>query len=703
MSNVVYNLIIDGIYSFHLLLKYSKLNIKELQAILDTLVRENKIIYVTRYNEYYPLKKAVINIKEAGYGFATVDGEEKDYFIPADFINNAYSGDSVIIYPFEKGAKLYNAKVYKIVERAHNSVVGVLKSRHTKKGIKYYIVSNIKSFPVKVNIREDLLRGAQTGMVVSADIKYEGTAINGQVTEILGYKDDPGIEISQIALEYGFNSSFDDNTLLELENIPNEVLESQKENRADFTNKNIITIDGDDSKDFDDAVYVEKLDNGNYLLEVYIADVSEYVKENSSLDKEALQRGTSVYLADRVIPMLPRKLSNGICSLNEGVERLVLACLMEIDYKGNLVNYEICEGVIKSKHRMTYNNVNKILENDSELCNKYSDIVPMLNLMKELSDIIRNRRYKKGGLEFEIDEYKITLNPDGSPKDIILRERKTAEKLIEDFMLQANETVAYHMNIMNMPCVYRIHEKPDQEKLHNVFKLISSMGIHLKQTQNDIHPKIIQDALEKISYSPYQPILNNMLLRSMMKAKYDSKCLGHYGLSMNYYCHFTSPIRRYPDLMVHRLIKQLLIHPNNLEEQINYYESIIDDISSKNSLSERKAIECERTVDDMLYAWYMQNNIKKKYTGMITSMTSFGMFVTLENGIEGLIPYRDMDGYFIYDDKKMCVFNANRKYTLGDNVGIIVMHSSKETRKIEFMLEEDYEGYFGDINEDYMF
>ena len=540
-------------------------------------------------------------------------------------------------------------------------------------------------------------------MVVSADIKYEGTAINGQVTEILGYKDDPGIEISQIALEYGFNSSFDDNTLLELENIPNEVLESQKENRADFTNKNIITIDGDDSKDFDDAVYVEKLDNGNYLLEVYIADVSEYVKENSSLDKEALQRGTSVYLADRVIPMLPRKLSNGICSLNEGVERLVLACLMEIDYKGNLVNYEICEGVIKSKHRMTYNNVNKILENDSELCNKYSDIVPMLNLMKELSDIIRNRRYKKGGLEFEIDEYKITLNPDGSPKDIILRERKTAEKLIEDFMLQANETVAYHMNIMNMPCVYRIHEKPDQEKLHNVFKLISSMGIHLKQTQNDIHPKIIQDALEKISYSPYQPILNNMLLRSMMKAKYDSKCLGHYGLSMNYYCHFTSPIRRYPDLMVHRLIKQLLIHPNNLEEQINYYESIIDDISSKNSLSERKAIECERTVDDMLYAWYMQNNIKKKYTGMITSMTSFGMFVTLENGIEGLIPYRDMDGYFIYDDKKMCVFNANRKYTLGDNVGIIVMHSSKETRKIEFMLEEDYEGYFGDINEDYMF
>ncbi|MBO5711954.1 MAG: VacB/RNase II family 3'-5' exoribonuclease, partial [Acholeplasmatales bacterium] len=397
--------------------------------------------------------------------------------------------------------------------------------------------------------------------------------------------------------------------------------------------------------------------------------------------------------ADRVIPMLPRKLSNGICSLNEGVDRLVLCCIMEIDLKGNLVNYDICEGVINSHHRMTYNNVNKILNNDEELCNKYSDILDMLNTMKDLSLIIRERRYKKGGIEFEVDEYKISLDEDGSPVDVVLRTRDTAEKLIEDFMLQANETVAYHMSIMNLPCVYRVHEKPDQEKLANVFSIISNMGINIKKTKNDIHPKQIQDALEKIADSSYKPIINDMLLRSMMKAKYYEKCLGHYGLAMNYYCHFTSPIRRYPDLMTHRLIKSLLIHPQQGYDDLSFFEQILPDICELNSISERKAIECEREVNDMLYAWYMEKYIHKSYTGIITSITSFGMFVTLPNGIEGLISFINMIGFYDYNEATMTLSNGKKKYRLGDSIKIVVLKADRDTRKIDFMLEDDYNRY----------
>lgn len=703
IKEIVLEYISHGLNKYKTLLNNCHISKKELQAILDFLLNEGKIIYDTYYNEYYVLKKAKLNVKEAGYAFATVEGEEEDYFISANDLGFAFDEDIALIYPYERGSKLMNARVYKILERAHTYVIGTLNVRKTKKKLRYYISSNMKSFPVKVNVREDQLNNAKLGSIVYAEVSYMGTAITGKITEVLGYPDDPGIEISQIALEFGFKTPFPEDVHQELENIADTVLENQKKGRRDFTKNTVITIDGDDSKDFDDAVYVKILDNGNYQLEVYIADVAEYVKEESPLDVEAFKRGTSVYLADRVIPMLPRKLSNGICSLNEGVERLVLACLMEIDLKGNLVNYEIVEGVIKSCHRMTYNNVNKILNQDKELCEKYKDIVPMLNVMLDLSHIIRQRRYKKGGIEFEVDEYKISLNSDGSPKNIVLRTRDEAEKLIEDFMLQANETIAYHMNIMNLPCVYRVHEKPDQEKLHNVFGLISNMGISLKNTKNDIHPKQIQDALNKISDSEFAPIINNMLLRSMMKAKYYEKCLGHYGLAMNYYCHFTSPIRRYPDLMVHRILKRILLHPNKYEEDMTHFDIVLPEVCLKTSASERKAIECEREVNDMLYAWYMSKNIKKSYYGIITSLTSFGMFVTLDNGIEGLVSYRDMNGYFEYNENTLSVQSENRKFKLGDKVHIVVIYASKEERKIDFMLKEDYDNYYGDENESYMF
>ena len=688
MEEKIYELISHGVSGFMEIQSLVSINRQKLAIILEKMIEDNKIIYDKIDKGYYPLKQGRIIVKDQGFGFITVDGEDEDYYVYPEKLNNSYNGDIVLFYPYGRGRKLMNAKVVKIIERAHNHIIGTLIEARSKKGIKHYINSNNKSFNVKAKVMNQLSFNAPIGSIVYADINYVGTAIEATIKEVIGFKDDPGVEISQIALEYGFETKFPNEVLDEIKEIPDEVLEEELIGRRDYRNLNVITIDGDDSKDFDDAVYLEKTIEGNYKLYVFIADVAHYVKEDAPLDVEALKRGTSVYLADRVIPMLPRKLSNGICSLNENVDRLVLSCEMEIDLKGNLVGYEIVEGVIRSHHRMTYNNVNKIINKDEDLINQYYDIVDMIDLMVELSDIIRQRRYKKGGIEFEVDEYKFTLNEDGSPNSIVLRTRDKAEKLIEDFMLQANETVAYHMNIMNLPCVYRIHEKPDQEKLMNVFSLISNMGVNVKKTQNDIHPKQIQDALSQIEDSPYQPIINSLLLRSMMKAKYSEKCLGHYGLAMNYYCHFTSPIRRYPDLMTHRLIKNLLVKSNI--DDIPFYEQILPYISELTSIQERKAVECERTVNDMLYAWYMEKYIHKEYKGIITSITSFGMFVSLPNGVEGLLSFRNMDGYYTYNQDTMTLVGNKTQYRMGDSIDIVVVFASRETRKIDFMLKEDY-------------
>ena len=688
----IYDAILHGVVKFNNLKKAFGIKRDVLDSYLNDLIKDESIIYDRTYDSYFALREATINVNPKGFGFARVDGEEKDYYIYPENLLGAFDGDRALVYPYEQGIRLINAKVYKIIKREHTFVIGKLfKKTNKKTGInRYYIESRMLSFPVSVNVAYADLGPGKEGNIVYADVFYHKNEITGRITKVLGYPDDPGIEIETIALEYGFKVEFSAETEKELEQIPDEVKESELKNRKDFTDLNVITIDGDDSKDFDDAVYLEKI-NDNYKLYVFIADVSYYVKEGSPLDKDAYKRGTSVYLADRVIPMIPRKLSNGICSLNENVNRLVLACIMEIDYKGNLINYDICEGVIKSHHRMTYNNVNKILNNDPLMVEKYNDIKDMLSLMQELSHIIRARRYKKGGIEFEVNEYKYTLNEDGSPKTIELRTRDEAEKLIEDFMLEANETIAYHMNISNLPCEYRIHEKPDQEKLQDVFDIIRNMGVNLPKTKNDIHPKQVQDALEKISDTAYKPVLNNMLLRSMMKAKYNEKCLGHYGLAMNYYCHFTSPIRRYPDLMVHRIIKKLLINPKDFDADLTHFEQILPEVCLNNSASERKSIECERAVDDMLSAWFIELQPKDSvFEGMITSITNFGMFVTLENGIEGLIQFANMNGYFDKSSDGLEAISYNKTYKLGQKVKVRILDASKETRKIDFSLEEDY-------------
>lgn len=675
--------------------KYLNISKQELSTALDDLVSKGLVHYLKGRNEYYLIKRGKVIVKDGGYGFITVLGEEKDYYASKYELEGIYDGDEVEFYAIDMGDPHKEAFIIKIIKRSHNIIIGKYKETTRKGKKRAYIVSSDPKFPVKASVIGNTI--AKPGMIVYGDVYYTGPIIEARIKEILGYKDDPGIEISQIALEYGFETPFPDDVITEIDEISDYVLPKQKEGRKDFTDRLIITIDGDDSKDFDDAVDVVKNEDGSYELGVYIADVSEYVKEDSPLDKEAYKRGTSVYLADRVIPMLPRKLSNGICSLNEGVERLVLACLMTISKEGNLINYEIVEGVINSKHRMTYSNVNKMINKDIELMEKYKDLVPMIDDMVELSNIIRKRRHKKGGIEFDVAEYKFSLNEDGSPKKIEVRTRDTAEMLIEDFMLQANETIAYNMSIMNLPNVYRVHEKPDQDKLKEVFSIIQGMGIEIKQTKNDIHPKQVQDALEKINESQYQQILSNMLLRSMMKAKYHEECLGHYGLAMNYYCHFTSPIRRYPDLIVHRMIKKLLLHPNDLDNDIVKYSSIIPQISLNTSISERKAVECERAVNDMLFAWYMEKHIFKEFEGIITSVTSFGMFVTLKNGVEGLVSLHNMIGYYYFDSTNMSYSNGKLTYHLGDKVKIVVIGADKVCRKVDFMFLNDYDNRRGEF------
>ena len=669
---------------------------KEVEAILRKLRSERKLGSV--YGLYSLMREATLIVKENAV-FAHVEKESKDYYI-SESNEIPYDGDTALIcldleYPT---GKCPCACLKKIIKRAHTKIIGSIKINSKK--TRAYICSNDPSFNVNAVVSLDNLNGAVSGQIVEGEILEYGFEITARVTKILGNKDDVGIDILQIALEYGFESEFSPETIKEIDNISDYVDEKELKGRRDFRNLNIITIDGDDSKDFDDAVSLEIDEFGNYHLGVYIADVANYVKEGSSLDSDALKRGTSVYLADRVIPMLPKKLSNGICSLNEGVDRLVLASLITYDSKGKLIDYEICEGVIRSSHRMTYKKVNEILNGNIEITNQYLDIKDMLFNMNDLSKMLRNIRTRKGALEFEADEYKFKLDDNGKPIEIIKRERDDAEKLIEDFMLSANEVVAYHMNLMNLPIIYRVHESPDQDKLHNTFTILKNMNINTNIKKIDINPKDIQKLLDDCKDNPNYGIINSLLLRSMMKAKYSDECLGHYGLAMKYYCHFTSPIRRYPDLITHRMIKKLLLHPNNLDESINYYGNILGEIAKQNSLSEKKAVECERAVEDFMFSWYMIDKIDKEYIGTITSITNFGMFVTLDFGVEGLVLYKNLDSYFEFDESRLTASDGYKTYHLGDKIKIVVLSSDKKSRKVDFIIKNRRRK---DFYEDYMY
>ena len=617
--------------------------------------------------------------------------EDKRYFIDRNYWNNLYVKDEVVASIEEDFLGRTTAYITKVISHSKEPVVGKRTSRVVENMVYYTLKDpNLNYQGIWVNKRETL-DSKINDLCLIEPLYQSKKLLNGKVLKVLGKDGAIGSDILSLIAQSGVSYEFSDSVIDEAENIPLEVIGEELIGRRDFTNDLVITIDGNDSKDFDDAVNVKKLANGNYLLSVHIADVSHYVKEDSDLDREALKRGNSIYLVDRVIPMLPERLSNGICSLNEGVIRLVLSCVMEIDCHGEIIDSNIYSGYIKSKYRMTYENVNKMIKGHEGLIEKYHDLYPMILDMVALSDIIRARRESCGALDFEVTETKIVVDEKGKPIDVIPRVRDKAEMLIEDFMLAANETVALTLNHLEYPCCYRVHEEPSKERLTNLQPLLASVGCKLGNIGNGVKPAVLQKVLNKIKGTSSEIALNSLLLRAMAKARYDSNCLGHYGLAMQYYCHFTSPIRRYSDLETHRIINDLIINPNaNFNERLQHFNNVVGEVCLQASETEKKAVELERKVDDMKSAEYMQKFIGKIFHGVITSVTHFGMFVMLDNTIEGLVHIKNMPDYYEYDEKKMCLIGNYSKdvYNIGDHVKVRVIDANKGTGKIDFLIIE---------------
>ena len=677
-------------YTFEELLDISNIEKEQLKQLLEQLKNEY-IIYESKKHRFGLLKQfglylGTIDIKEKGFGFITSPSFEHDFFVPKVHVNGALNKDKVMFRVANVNDEENDeAEVVKVIERNLKTIVGEINS--------YYFHKQFIPLDNKLNIYIEVI---DYGLSVENDIvKVEvlefvsDDHVKAKVIEILGNKNDVGIDIKAIASKYDFYQEFDNQVIDNLEQVVSNYQNlgfKEEISKREKINKTIITIDGEDAKDLDDAISVEELHNGNFLLGVYIADVSYFVTEDSALDKEALYRGTSVYLVDRVIPMLPHKLSNDLCSLNEHTPKLVMACEMEINNQGEVVNYDIKEAVIESKHRMTYTNVNKILNNDKEIINKYKDIVIDIFVMNKLAKVLTNMRERKGALNFDIPEAKVIVDEKGNPIDVVLRERFQAEKMIEQFMLIANETVANCINQLDLPFIYRIHDVPKEDKLRTFKKILKNTAYNINIRNNQkITPKLLQGIMDEVN----DYAISTILLRTMAKAKYDAFNIGHYGLASDCYTHFTSPIRRYPDLLVHRLLKKYLIKNEvSLEDQKQTLEMIIQK-AEQSSKRERDAIECEYEVNDMKMAEYMQNHIGEEFEGTISSVTNFGMFITLPNTIEGLVRVTDIkDDYYEYKDTLMSLVGKHTKkvYRLGDKVKIKCINASKQKKEIDFIL-----------------
>lgn len=656
---------------------------KELNELEDTLViyKTNKNNYMLFHNSHLKLGKMLANKK--GFGFVDIEGDE-DVYVSASHMNGAIHGDQVVVEIISKKGYDLEGRIVKIVSRDLKQMVG---EYYTENG-KGYIRLDDPKIKLFLEIDKELSLGAMDGHKVLVKVlnKLKDNHYKAKIIKILGHKNDPGVDILSIVSKYGINDVFPDTVIEELGNIPSSVSDREIVGRKDLRRENIFTIDGADTKDIDDAISIKKLKNNHYELGVHIADVSYYVKEGSHLDEEAMDRGTSVYLADRVIPMLPHKLSNGICSLNPGVDRLAISCMMEIDENGNIVDYDIFESVICSKKQMTYKNVNLILEKNS-IAEGYEDFVDDLKQMEELAKILRIHKEKRGYIDFLINESKIIVNEEGEAIDIVLRERGIGENLIEDFMIAANETIATHIYFMELPFIYRIHGAPDQEKIQNFLSFIKSLGYSINVNVKDVNPKSMQEILEQLKDKKEFHILSSLLLRSMQKAIYDKTNIGHFGLASKYYTHFTSPIRRYPDTTVHRLLRTYLFKNKIDQSTLNFWDNKLVYIAEHSSEKERNSIECEREVDDMKKAEYMMKHIGEEYTGMISSVMSFGLFIELPNLVEGLIRIDDLkDDHYIYDEAKYALIGmkTKRMYRLGDTVKVRVKNANKEAKTIDF-------------------
>ncbi len=669
--------------------------LKELLKVLNKLEDELKI-YRTKKDNYLlftnsHLKIGTMIANKKGYGFVDIEGDE-DVFIPPTNMNGAIHGDKVIVeITSPKGIDL-EGRILKIVDRKFKQMVGEIYYVKNKPFLK------LDDDRVKLDIVIDKTLGAMEGhkVLVKITSKLKDNNYKGEVIKILGHKNDPGVDILSITNEMGIPDTFSENVMKELDNIPDEVKEEDLVNRTDLREEVIFTIDGDDTKDIDDAISIEKVGK-NYKLGVHIADVSYYVKPNTALDSEAFDRGTSVYLADRVIPMLPHKLSNGICSLNPNVDRLALSCIMEIDENGNVVDYDILQTIIKSRIQMTYKKVNQILEENS-VPEGYEEYVDKLRMMADLAKILRKNKENRGYIDFDIDESKIIVDDKGKAIDVTLRNRGTGEKLIEDFMIAANETVATHIYYMELPFIYRVHGEPNEEKINNFMRFLNILGYKVKEDIKKITPKTMQNILNQLKDKKEFHLLSGLLLRSMQKAIYDTNNIGHFGIASKCYTHFTSPIRRYPDTTVHRLLHTYLFDNNISNETISYYERELPFVAEHASNMERRSIECERAVDDMKKAEYMMDHIGEEYDGIISSVLNFGMFVELPNLIEGLVRLDSLKGdYYTYDETTFTIRGNKDKrgYRLGDSVRVKVIAADKEKRTIDFEVVKD-----GDIKQE---
>ena len=665
---------------------------KNLMDIIKELIDENKVYhtkkdkYILFENSHLYVGKLIVNKK--GYGFVDINTND-DIYISSKNMNGALHGDTVVVEVTSKKGLELEGRILKIVKREIKTVVGTIVKN--KNGLRLKIDDD--KININIILSKENLKNVVEGHKVVASVlnKIDNHNYKGDIIKIIGHINDPGIDILSIAAKHDIEDVFPDDVIDEVLNLPNEVLKEEYINRIDLREKMIFTIDGDDTKDIDDAISLDILENGNYSLGVHIADVSHYVKNDSPLDKEAYERGTSVYLADRVIPMLPHKLSNGICSLNPNVDRLTISCVMEINNQGEVVNYDIFESVIKSNIQMTYKKVNKILEEDI-IPEGYENYVSTLKKMKILADILRKNKTEKGYIDFDLDESKIIVNEKGEAIDVILRNRGTGEKLIEDFMIAANETVARHIFYMDYPFIYRVHGEPNEEKIKKFLNYVSILGYTINGKINKITPKSMQNLLNQLKDAKEYSMLSSQLLRSMQKAIYDTKNIGHFGLASKCYTHFTSPIRRYPDTTVHRLLHTYLFNKNLNIETIKYWENKLPFIAEQSSIKERNSIECEREVDDMKKAEYMEKHIGERFEGIISGVVSFGIFVELPNLIEGLVRVEDIKGdYYTYDETSFALIGKKNKrgYRLGDKIKVIVKSASKEKHTIDFIMDNE--------------
>ena len=660
---------------------------QELEKTLNRLCMEAQIYYSEKKKRYtlfsntnYMKGKLIVNPK--GYGFVILDDNDReDIFINSRNMLDAKSNDIVLVEYINKHNK--EGKVTKVIKRDESNLVGLFDSEN---GIDYVILD--KKEYGKYIIPKGFSKGAVPGHKVLVRRLFNGAFNEAEVIKIIGHKNDVGIDILSYVYEYGFDPTYSDDVMAEVEKIPSEVSEEEMLSRTDLRDKMIFTIDGKDTKDIDDAISIEKIDNDKYILGVHIADVSHYVKKGSYLDDDAYERGTSVYLVDRVVPMLPHKLSNGICSLNPNVDRLAMSCVMEINGKGYVSNYQIFKSVIRSKKQMNYDDVNSILE-DNVIPSGYEEYVDTLRTMNELSNILRKKMVRHGYIEFNIKEPKIIVDDSCHPVDIKICEQRTGEKLIENFMIVANETVAGFIEDKNLPGIYRVHDKPNKEKLIEYLKFLSIKGYNIKADVNRFSPKDYQNIINKFKNDPARDILGTLAIQTMSKAKYSDINIGHYGIASKRYSHFTSPIRRYPDLTIHRLLKDYLGTPNS--KVIDSWRKSLPGISIQTSKKELDSVDCERDVEKMKKAEYMMDHIGEVYTGVISGIMDFGFFVMLDNTVEGLVRLDSLKGdYYSYNKNRYMIIGKNKgkMYTYGDVVKVEVIAASKDTSQVDFVLSE---------------